>query len=217
MSLPPAIFRFGARSYEWMTAHEHWHRHAAQLASFAPGAPGGRRIVDLGCGPGNSTLAIAAACADDVVIGLDLVEPMLRRAQRADRARRCIWLRGDAHRLPLRDASADAITGHSFLYLLPDRHAALAEMRRVLRPGGALALLEPAAPGLAGEVRGVAATLRTSGPRLAFTMAMWRAFARASGPFGAGELARTLEAAGFSSVQQRPTLHGLAWIGVGHR
>lgn len=214
MALPPLIFRLGAGTYDWMTTHRIWHGHAARLAEQVPGTPGDRRVIDLGCGPGNSTLAIAGALQHDRVIGLDLVEPMLRRALAADTAQRCAWVCGDALRLPLRDACADAITGHSFLYLLPDRAQALAEIRRVLRPGGVLALLEPSRLPLPATARAIGATLRDGGPRLAFTLSCWRIAGAASGAFAPGALARTLEAAGFADARAEATLHGLGWIGV---
>jgi len=213
MALSPLVFHFGARIYDWLTRPPAWRAHCAAMARrLGPGD--GRVVLDLGCGPGACSLAIACALPGDTVIGLDLVEPMLRRAQALDGRRRCGWVRGDVHRLPFRDGSVDAITGHSFLYLLPDRAGALAEMRRVLRPGGALALLEPSRQAAAADARAVAAAVRAFGPHLALTLACWRIAARASGAFAPGALAEALAAAGFAGAAQEPTLLGLGWIAV---
>jgi arsenite methyltransferase len=55
------------------------------------------------------------------------------------------FLRADAQRLPLRDATVDAVVSIAALQLIPDPAAALAEMTRVLRPGGRLAVTVPTA------------------------------------------------------------------------
>jgi len=78
-------------------------------------------------------------------LGLDISEPMLARAVRAEAGPLVGFLRADAQRLPLRDETVDAVVSMAALQLIPDPRAALAEMARVLRPGGRLALMVPTA------------------------------------------------------------------------
>lgn len=210
MALPPLIFRLGALPYDWMTAHRDWQANIAALAKRIPASTNPRIVLDLGCGPGVSTRELAAVLPRDLLVGLDLVGPMLRRAMRS--APSLPWVQGDALALPFRTAVADVITAHSFLYLLPDRDRALAEMRRVLRPGGTLVLMEPTAQSLREALRSIAATLRSSGPHLAFTVACWRIAARSSGAFTQSTLSALLASRGFSDVRVDPTLHGLGLI-----
>ena len=70
---------------------------------------------------------------------------MLARAVRAEAGPQIDFLRADARRLPLRDETVDAVVSIAVLQLIPDPIAALAEMARVLRPGGRLAVMVPTA------------------------------------------------------------------------
>ena len=78
-------------------------------------------------------------------MGVDISEPMLARAVRAEAGPQIGFLRADAQRLPLRDKTVDAVVSIAVLQLIPDPVAALAEMARVLRPGGRLAVMVPTA------------------------------------------------------------------------
>src|SRR5437763_11345173 len=106
--------------------------------------PAGGVAVDVGCGPGNVTSALAAATAPDgLAIGVDISEAMLARAVRAEASSSVGFVRADAQRLPLRDEVADGVVSLAALQLIPDPAAALAEMVRILRPGGRLAVMVP--------------------------------------------------------------------------
>ena len=108
------------------------------------GIPPGGTALDVGSGPGNVTASLArAAGPDGLALGVDISEPMLARAVRAESGPQVGFIRADAQRLPLRDNTVDAITSLAVLQLIPDPAAALAEMARVLRPGGRLALMIP--------------------------------------------------------------------------
>ena len=78
-------------------------------------------------------------------LSVDISEPMLARAVRAEAGPQIGFLRADAQRLPLRDETVDAVVSIAVLQLVPDPAAALAEMARVLRPGGRLAVMVPTA------------------------------------------------------------------------
>jgi SAM-dependent methyltransferase len=108
--------------------------------------PQGGIALDVGCGPGNVTASLArAAGSGGLALGLDFSEAMLARAVRAEAGPQIGFLRADAQRLPLRDATVDAVVSIAALQLIPDPAAALAEMARVLRPGGRLAVMVPTA------------------------------------------------------------------------
>ena len=113
-------------------------------------APGGIAL-DVGCGPGSVTASLAHAVGPGgLALGVDISEPMLARAVRAEAGPQIGFLRADAQRLPLRDETVDAVVSIAVLQLIPDPTAALAEMARVLRPGGRLAVMVPTAGRAAG-------------------------------------------------------------------
>ena len=104
------------------------------LRQALSGAPG-TRLIDVGGGTGNYAAALRAEGWDPVVV--DLNAPMLARAA----AKGLATVQADAGALPFADRTTDAVMFVSMLHHVPDWRAALAEGRRVLRPGGRLALM----------------------------------------------------------------------------
>lgn len=205
-------FDVGARIYGWFTNQAAWQAACRSLAERLP--PGDRPlVVDLGCGPGVSAIALARQRPSARIVGLDIAPGMLAEARRRLRSARLrpdqvFLVRADAVHLPFRSGAADALTGHSFLYLVPDRAATLAEGHRVLRDGGRLILMEPhSAPATPTTV------LRVSrDPRHLLAVALWRPFSRFHGRFTPASLKATLEAAGFVSCSVEPVLGGLGLL-----
>jgi SAM-dependent methyltransferase len=104
------------------------------LREALAGAPG-RRLVDVGGGTGNYSSALREEGWEPLVV--DRQPEMLARAA----AKGLETVEGDAQKLPLPDDSADAVMLVSMLHHVEDPAAAIAEARRVLRPGGRLALM----------------------------------------------------------------------------
>jgi demethylmenaquinone methyltransferase/2-methoxy-6-polyprenyl-1,4-benzoquinol methylase len=102
----------------------------------------GDRVLDAACGTGD--LAIIAAKAGGDVTGLDFSERMLERARR--KAPDLDWMRGDLLALPFEDESFDAATVGFGVRNVADLPGALEQLRRVLRPGGRLGILEITRP-----------------------------------------------------------------------
>jgi demethylmenaquinone methyltransferase / 2-methoxy-6-polyprenyl-1,4-benzoquinol methylase len=102
----------------------------------------GFRVLDACCGTGD--LAIAAEREGGIVTGLDFSGEMLARARR--KSATIEWVQGDLLALPHPDESFDAATVGFGVRNVADLPAALAELRRVLRPGGRLAILEITQP-----------------------------------------------------------------------
>jgi demethylmenaquinone methyltransferase / 2-methoxy-6-polyprenyl-1,4-benzoquinol methylase len=121
-----------------------WRRAVARIT----GAGLGNLVLDLAAGTGTSSLSFTAAGADCVACDFSL--GMLRagrarlagRGQRAGGCGRLGLVAGDALRLPFRDESFDAVTISFGLRNVTDPGQALAEMRRVTRPGGRLVVCE---------------------------------------------------------------------------
>ena len=102
----------------------------------------GDDVLDACCGTGD--LALAAAHVGGKVTGLDFSEAMLERARRKDSS--IEWIRGDLLALPFGSASFDAATVGFGVRNVEDIERAFAELRRVLRPGGRIAILEITRP-----------------------------------------------------------------------
>ena len=104
----------------------------------------GENVLEIGCGTGAATVPFAEAVGErGRVVGVDISEPMLARAVRAEAGPQVGFLRADAQRLPLRDQTVDAVVSIAVLQLIPDPFATLSEIARVLRPGGRLAVMVP--------------------------------------------------------------------------
>ncbi|WP_424627552.1 class I SAM-dependent methyltransferase [Bradyrhizobium sp. SYSU BS000235] len=106
-------------------------------------------LVDLCCGAGASLQATAANRA--VAIGLDFSEPFLQHAERSGRANGDLhlsWACANARAIPLASGSVDALYSLSALYYIPALGEVLAEIARVLRPGGRCVLDLGARPSL---------------------------------------------------------------------
>ena len=120
-----------------MGLDQRWRR-----ATVAAVVQPGDRVLDACCGTGD--LAVAALQAGATVTGLDFSERMLERAQR--KSDEVEWVQGDAEKLLFEDASFDAATVGFGVRNLADLERGLAELRRALRPGGRLAILEITRP-----------------------------------------------------------------------
>jgi demethylmenaquinone methyltransferase/2-methoxy-6-polyprenyl-1,4-benzoquinol methylase len=99
----------------------------------------GDRVLDAACGTGDLAVAGLRAGAGSVT-GLDFSPRMLERARRKEPA--IEWVEGDLLALPFADGSFDAATIGFGIRNVADLDGGLRELRRVLRPGGRLAILE---------------------------------------------------------------------------
>jgi len=102
----------------------------------------GDRVLDACCGTGD--LALEARRQGGTVTGLDFSERMLERARR--KSAEIEWVRGDVLALPFADASFDAATVGFGVRNVDDLEAGLRELRRVLRTGARLGILEITSP-----------------------------------------------------------------------
>ncbi len=123
-----------------------WRPEALWLLDRRGGRPP-RRILDLGCGPGDLTFELCRHFPHASVVGMDFTPAMVDRARR----RTGPWPSpsfglADAQALPFKDATFDLVTSAFLIRNLPRLRDGLGEMRRVLRPGGSLLALEVGEP-----------------------------------------------------------------------
>ncbi|UQA91607.1 class I SAM-dependent methyltransferase [Streptomyces halobius] len=134
---------FGARAANWDA------KFPEDAPAFAKGVAElglqeGDRVLDAGCGTGRALPGLREAVgARGTVLGADLTPEMLQTAVRAGHERCAALLLADVMRLPLRDAVLDAVFAAGLITHLADPAAGMAELARVVRPGGRLALFHP--------------------------------------------------------------------------
>jgi arsenite methyltransferase len=113
----------------------------ARLAGIARG----QRVLDVACGSGGTVLLLARAL-DCTAVGVDLgaraIEQATAAARRAQLDGRARFVLGDAEALPLADGGFDVALSECSLCTFPDKRRAVAEMARVVRPGGTIAIAD---------------------------------------------------------------------------
>ena len=153
MGFDPSAFREGSRQ-RWQQAAPGWGAHRAIFQSGARPVSGwlvdaiepqpGHRVLEVAAGPGDTGLLVAELIAPGgTLISTDVVEEMvdLARARAAELGVHNVEFRTmDAEWLDLPTASLDGVIGRWVYMLLADPATALGEARRVLRPGGRIAL-----------------------------------------------------------------------------
>jgi ubiquinone/menaquinone biosynthesis C-methylase UbiE len=115
-----------------------------RIARLLLGLGTGDGVLDVACGPGNFSRDFARSVGDaGIVVGIDASRPMLERAVEEAALSgndNLVFVHGDAVELPFRDHSFDAVCCFAALHLFNDPFVALDHMRRVLTPGGRIAL-----------------------------------------------------------------------------
>ncbi|HEY6071304.1 MAG TPA: class I SAM-dependent methyltransferase [Chthoniobacterales bacterium] len=106
----------------------------------------GLRVIELGCGPGFYSRKLAQRFPHIIVTGVDRSPSQVRSAREraaAENVRNCVFERVNALALPSKEASFDVLIASRIFTVLPDHQRAVAEMFRVLKPGGRCFIAEP--------------------------------------------------------------------------
>ena len=175
----------------------------------------GDRVLDACCGTGDLAIAARATGAGQVT-GLDFSPRMLERARRKEPE--IEWVQGDMLELPFEDGSFDAVTVGFGVRNVADLERGLAELRRVLRPGGRLGVLEITRP--RGPLRlfyrlwfdvliPLAGKILPGGKAYTYLPASVRRFP------GPNELAELMRAQGFDDVAYRRLGGGIVALHTG--
>ena len=136
-------------------------------AFFLPELQPGWRLLDAGCGPGSITLGLAPKVAPGPVTAVDIEESQFEgaREQAQREGLNLEFRKASVYELPFQNESFDAVFSHALLEHLSDPGAAIAELRRVLKPGGLIGLR-------AGDLGGLLIDAASDGPVQAFAAYM---------------------------------------------
>jgi len=134
-SEPAAIPGFqNAEAYEKQM--ERWSRRLAPLLIQFGGLSDGDRVLDVGCGTGSLAFTLPEMAHVAEVAGIDLTEPYVEFALATNSDPRISFRQADARASPFEDNSFDRAFSMLVLQFIPGAGRAVAEMRRVVRPGG---------------------------------------------------------------------------------
>ncbi len=195
-----------------------WRQIAADVLSL----PDGGRALDVGVGTGDMALALLRRWPGSTVAGVDPTPEMMHVGRRKPSAGHVGWTQGDGLCLPFPSVHFDGVTSAFLLRNVPDVPRALAEQRRVLRPGGRLVCLEmtwPRAPGFRTLFQFYFARVM---PRvmgiLSGQPAAYRFLPRSVQRFLApDELKAVMERVGLQNVRYRMLMLGTVALHVGER
>ena len=118
---------------------------ATNAAHLLPYLEPGLRVLDFGCGPGTISVGLAKAVEPGELHGIEMEASQIEMARAAASAGghdNAVFQTGDVTDLPYEDGSFDVAHCHALLMHVPDTQAALAEVKRVLKPGGILSSRE---------------------------------------------------------------------------
>ena len=170
---------------------------AANAAHLLPHLSAGLRVLDFGCGPGTISMGLAKAVAPGELHGIDMEESQIEMARAAAASGghgNAFFRTGDVTDLPFEDDSFDVAHCHAVLMHVPDTQAVLAEVKRVLKPGGIVS---------GREMIGDSTFFEWETGDLSGAMATFLKLLQANGghPQMGKELSRVLLEAGFSDVR----------------
>ncbi len=204
-----------------MRMHRHWRREALSFV----GVSQGDSVLDLCCGTGDLTLEAARRVGSrGQVVGLDFVQSMLDLAARKRMKQKLdasiSFIQGDALTLPFSAQSFDLVTIAFGIRNVDQVSACLLEMRRVLRPGGRLMVLEfgtPTLPIFRSLYRFYAQyCIPLIGGLLTHNRDAYQYLPRTSAAFPYGhDFIKLLQAAEFERSYYRPLLSGIAYVYIG--
>ncbi len=106
----------------------------------------GMQVLDCGCGPGSITLGLASYIAPGRILGVDISPQLIEQAKTAAAEQGVSNARfevGDALVLPFDDSTFDFVFSHALMEHLPRPMEGLAQLKRVLKPGGVIAIRTP--------------------------------------------------------------------------
>ena len=196
----------------------YWRRRAIRSLRFT----GRELLLDVCTGTGDVALAAArSGRGAQRVLGVDFAAAMLGLARRKVQSRsltaRVSLVRGDAMRLPLPSAAVDGVTVAFGIRNVADTATACAELLRVLRPGGRIAILEFGLPVMAALRPLYLWYFRNVLPRIGRAVsrhdAAYAYLPASVGAFPSGEeFAAILRKQGFNNVQARPLTFGIVYL-----
>jgi SAM-dependent methyltransferase len=173
-----------------------WSRRLApKLIEFA-GVSAGDRVLDVGCGTGSLTAALAGHPNLAAIVGIDLAEPYVAFTRRQLDDPRVKVEVGDACALPYPDHAFDRAFSLLVLQFMPEPEVAVREMRRVVRPGGTVAAAVWDSYGGLPHIRMLWDTAAALDPAAAGARALFRPLNRP------GELAELWRRLGLDQVEE---------------
>jgi demethylmenaquinone methyltransferase/2-methoxy-6-polyprenyl-1,4-benzoquinol methylase len=199
-----------------------WRDQAVDALALGPNA----RVLDLCTGTADLAIATVRRATGATVVGVDFAGEMLRlglaKIRRGGMDGTIRLVRGDASHIPLADATCDAVTIGFGIRNVAEPHRALAEIARVLRPGGRLAILEFGQPRIPG-IRTLydwyfRYLLPLVGRMVSKHQSAYSYLPASVGTFPSPtEFSRTIAAANFSQVRAVPLTFGIVYMYVAHQ